>query len=140
MNSEFTIAVHTLVLLAHLPGRMATSDEIAMNVSTHSARIRKVMGCLRKAGYVKSKEGIGGGFILNCDPERVTLAEIFRLTSQGSLKPKWCSGDPSKPCLVSSNMESVMGNLFCDAEQYMHTFFEQHTIGSLLGKIKQKQS
>ena len=49
MNSEFTIAVHSLVLLAHLPDHMATSEEIAANVSTHSARIRKVMGFLAKS-------------------------------------------------------------------------------------------
>lgn len=59
MNSEFTIAVHSLVFLANLPDHMATSEEIATNVSTHSARIRKVMGFLRKAGYVTTKEGIG---------------------------------------------------------------------------------
>ena len=55
MNSEFTIAVHSLVFLAHLPDHMATSEEIAVNVSTHSARIRKVMGFLRKAGYVSNE-------------------------------------------------------------------------------------
>lgn len=136
MNSEFTIAVHSLVLLAHLPDHMATSEEIAGNVSTHSARIRKVMGFLRKAGYVRTKEGIGGGFILSCDPDQVTLAEIYRLTSQGSLKPNWCSGDESKPCMVSSNMEKVMDQLFGGAERHMETYFEQYTIGSILDKLK----
>jgi Rrf2 family protein len=139
VNSEFTIAVHSLVLLAHLSDHMATSEEIAKNVSTHSARIRKVMGCLRKAGYVKTKEGIGGGFLLNGDPNQITLAEIFRLTSKGSLKPNWCSGDPNKPCMVSSNMEIVMDQLFGEAERHMETYFEKQTIGGLLEKIKQSE-
>jgi Rrf2 family protein len=137
MKSEFTIAVHSLVLLAHLSDHMATSDYIAGNVSTHSARIRKVMGFLRNAGYVKTKEGIGGGYILNCDPDNVTLAEIYRLTSQGTLKPNWCSGDTNKPCMVSSNMEKEMDLIFGEAELHMETYFEKHTIGSLLEKIKQ---
>jgi DNA-binding IscR family transcriptional regulator len=42
MNSEFVIAVHSLVLLAYRPDGMATSDEIAANVCTHPARVRKV--------------------------------------------------------------------------------------------------
>jgi Rrf2 family protein len=135
MNSEFTIAVHSLVFLAHLSDRMATSEQIAVNVSTHSARIRKVMGFLRKAGYVRTKEGIGGGFILDCDPNKVTLAEIYRLTSQGSLKPNWCSGDTSKSCMISSNMEKVMDCMFGDAEMQMETYFEKHTIESVLRRV-----
>src|SRR4051812_26392665 len=98
MNSEFTIAVHSLVLLAYIPGNMASSDYIASNVTTHPARVRKIMGFLRKQGYVTSKEGIGGGFILNCDPVQITLGEIYRLTAFGSLKPNWCSGDPNTEC------------------------------------------
>ncbi|MGG1515773.1 Rrf2 family transcriptional regulator [Paenibacillus oryzisoli] len=136
MNSEFTIAVHSLVLLAHLPDHMATSEEIAANVSTHSARIRKVMGFLRKAGYVSTKEGIGGGFILSCKPEDVTLGEIYRLTCQGTLKPNWCSGDASKPCVVSSKMDKLMGKVFCDAEKQMEQYFDRLTIGGMLDQLK----
>ncbi len=136
MNSEFTIAVHSLVFLAHLPDHMATSEEIAVNVSTHSARIRKVMGFLRKAGYVSTKEGIGGGFILSCNPNEVTLGEIYRLTCQGSLKPSWCSGDENKPCVISSKMDILMGKVFIDAEKQMEIYFDGHTIGSMLEQIR----
>jgi Rrf2 family protein len=135
MNSEFTIAVHSLVFLANRTDNMATSEQIACNVATHSARIRKVMGFLRKAGYVRTKEGIGGGFILDCDPEKVTLAEIYRLTSQGSLKPNWCSGDENQSCMIASNMEKVMDCIFGDAERQMETYFEKHTIGSVRRQI-----
>jgi Rrf2 family protein len=135
VNSEFTIAVHSLVFLAHRTDNMATSEQIACNVATHSARIRKVMGFLRKAGYVRTKEGIGGGFILDCDPEKVTLAEIYRLTSQGSLKPNWCSGDQSQSCMIASQMEKVMDAIFGDAEKQMEHYFEQHTIGSVLRQL-----
>ncbi|MFC5447261.1 RrF2 family transcriptional regulator [Paenibacillus aestuarii] len=135
MNSEFTIAVHSLVLLTHLPDHMATSEEIAANVSTHSARIRKVMGFLRKAGYVSTKEGIGGGFILSCNPDEVTLGEIYRLTCHGSLKPSWCSGDENESCMVASKMDRVMATVFTEAEKQMEKYFDQHTIGSMLRRI-----
>ncbi|MBD0381687.1 RrF2 family transcriptional regulator [Paenibacillus sedimenti] len=135
MNSEFTIAVHSLVFLAHLPDHMATSEEIATNVSTHSARIRKVMGFLRKAGYVSTKEGIGGGFILSCNPDQVTLGEIYRLTCHGSLKPSWCTGDENKSCMISSKMDRLMGVMFSNAEKQMEMYFDQHTIGSMLRQL-----
>ncbi|WP_248929799.1 RrF2 family transcriptional regulator [Paenibacillus hamazuiensis] len=136
MNSEFTIAVHSLVLLAYKPDHMATSDYIAHNVCTHPARVRKVMGCLRKAGYVAAKEGIGGGFILNCDPAQVTLAEIYRLTSIGSIKPGWCSGDEEADCMVAGNMAAVMDDIYQEAEQQMIRFLERFTVSDVLDRVR----
>lgn len=112
MNSEFTVAVHSLVLLAYLPDHMASSETIARNVSTNPTRIRKIMSSLRKHGFVKTKEGIGGGYILNCEPNEVTLAQIYRALSGGTLKPHWCSGNPEEDCLVSANIQVVMDHFF----------------------------
>ena len=139
MNSEFTIAVHSLVLLAYIPGNMASSDYIASNVTTHPARVRKIMGFLRKQGYIVSKEGIGGGFSLNCDPTTVTLGEIYRLTALGTLKPNWCSGDPNTDCHISSNIEEVMADVFCESEKHLEQYLENLTINDVLNKVKKAQ-
>jgi len=139
MNSEFTIAVHSLVFLAYTPDHMATSERIACNVATHPARLRKVMGCLRNCGYVSTKEGLGGGYILDCDPERVTLAEIYRAMCPGSLKPSWSSGNPEEKCMVAGNMQCVMDRIFADAERHLETYFEGLTIADVLRSIRSKQ-
>lgn len=140
VNSEFTIAVHSLALLAHIPGHMASSELIAQNVCTNPARIRKIMGILRKNGFVKTKEGVGGGYILACDPDAVTLAEIYHSMSKGTLKPHWCSGDPKEACLVSANIHNVMDQIFTEAELYYTKYLEQLTIQSVLDKIRQSTS
>lgn len=137
MNSEFTIAVHSLALLAYLPDRMASSELIASNVSTNPARIRKIMSCLRKRGFIQTKEGIGGGYILHSDPQKITLGEIYRAVSCGSLKPNWCTGDPEQPCPVSSNTQHVMDEIFQGAELHLEKYLDQITIQSVLDKIKQ---
>lgn len=137
MNSEFTIAVHSLVFLAHLPGHMASSELIATNVATNPARIRKIMGCLRKKGFVKTKEGVGGGYILDCDPQEVTLAQIYRTVSSKMLQPHWCTGNPEETCPISSNTQEVMNQIFNEAEIYFEKYLDQITIHSVLQKIKQ---
>jgi Rrf2 family protein len=139
VNSQFTIAVHSLALLAYKPDHMATSDMIAHNVCTHPARVRKVMAMLRKQGYVDAKEGIGGGFILNCDPSKVTLGEIYLLTSLGSVKPSWCSGDVEQDCMIACNMASVMDSIFSAAERQMIEYFNQWTIYDVLAHVNQEQ-
>jgi Rrf2 family protein len=136
MNSEFTVAVHSLVLLAYLPEHMASSETIARNVSTNPTRIRKIMSILRKHGFVSTKEGIGGGYILNCEPQQVTLAEVYRAFGGGALKPHWCSGNPDEECLVSANIEGVMDHFFHEAEQYYVSYLEQNTIQTVLERIR----
>lgn len=136
MNSEFIIAVHSLVLLAHKPDGMASSEEIAANVCTHPARVRKVLGFLRKNGYVTTREGSGGGYRLCIDPSDMTLADIYRTMAAGAIKPNWCSGNPDMDCMVGSNMQEVMNDVFCGAERQLESYFQGITIGQMLSRIK----
>lgn len=140
MNSEFTIAVHSLVLLAYKPDHMATSEEIARNVCTHPARVRKVMSSLRKSGYVEAKEGTGGGFMLSSRPEEVTLADLYMETSYGSIKPTWCSGDDSQECMVAGNMAAVMGSVFSEAEAHLIDYLRQITVSGMLERVRAAQA
>ncbi|MDF2721075.1 MAG: transcriptional regulator [Paenibacillus sp.] len=135
MNSEFTIAVHSLILLAYLPEHRASSDTIACNVSTNPARIRKIMGLLREHGLVTTKEGIGGGYLLSCDPAKTTLARIFRAVSCEALQSQWNSGDPQHSCLVAANMHKVMSGIFRDAAACYVQHLEQLTIQSVLDQM-----
>lgn len=135
MNSEFIIAVHSLVLLAYRPDGMASSEEIATNVCTNPVRVRKVMSCLRKTGFVDTREGSGGGYRLSRQPDSVTLADIYRALASGSLAPSWCSGNPEQDCVVSSNMGEVMNAVFCGADRQLELYFETITIGQMLSRL-----
>jgi Rrf2 family protein len=142
MTSEFNIAVHSLVLLANLPDRMATSEKIATNICTHPTRVRKVLALLRKHKYITAKEGAGGGFLLSCDPDKVTLAELYHLTSKGTLKPSWKSGNPESPCgcQVTINIGSVMDSIYEEAERSFEKCLENLTISSVLQKVKEAKA
>ncbi|SDJ10748.1 Transcriptional regulator [Natribacillus halophilus] len=88
MKSEFSLAVLSLAMLADAPGRITTSDVIAGSAGVHPVRIRKVLAELKKHGFIDSKEGSGGGFILKEDPDHISLDEMYRLTAMETLKPK----------------------------------------------------
>ncbi len=136
MNSEFVIAVHGLTLLAHRSDGMASSEEIATNVCTNPVRVRKVMSCLRKSGFIETREGSGGGYKLVAKPENVTLADVYRALAAGSLAPSWCSGDPEMDCVVGSNMGDVMNDVFCGADRHLEMYFESITIARMLTQIE----
>ncbi|RKN78211.1 Rrf2 family transcriptional regulator [Paenibacillus ginsengarvi] len=136
MNSDFIIAVHSLTFLAHVEERLATSDHIATSVSVHPVRVRKVLSLLRKHGYIRSKEGAKGGFELIRSPEGVTLDELYRLTAEGSIKPKW--PNPNPQCLIGAHIESSMDSIFTGAEQQMERYFGGYTIADVLDIVQQQ--
>ncbi|SFI89018.1 RrF2 family transcriptional regulator [Thermoflavimicrobium dichotomicum] len=135
MNSEFNIAVHSLVFLAYLPTHMASSDLLASNVCTNPVRIRRVMNLLKKNGLIQVQKGTGGGYILNCDPKEVTLGQIYRITSSGSLVSDWRSGDPNMECRIASQIGDVMSQIYEGAEISYVNYLSQFTIQDILDKL-----
>jgi Rrf2 family protein len=135
LNSEFNIAVHSLVFLANLPDHMASSDLLASNVCTNPVRIRRVMNLLKKNGLVRVQKGTGGGYILDCEPEEITLGQIYRITSSGSLVSDWRSGDPNMDCRIASQIGDVMNQIYEGAESSFERFLDQFTIRDILDKL-----
>lgn len=135
MNSEFTIAVHCLVILANAPDRLWNSESLSRKVHTHPARVRKIMSTLRRSCLVTTKEGIGGGYRMNCDPSQCSLAMVYQATSCQALKLNWCSGG----CEARAGGEEVqrlMNRVFSDAEQLLADYLQQWTIDALVKQVK----
>ncbi|WP_174727833.1 RrF2 family transcriptional regulator [Mesobacillus harenae] len=137
MNSDFTLAIHSLTLLALQPDRMSTSDAISESAGVHPVRIRKVLSLLKRSGIIKSKEGNGGGFIFALDPGEVSLWEIYKVTSEGTLQPK-CPVSNEK-CIVGANMHRVLFLIFLGAENHLGEYLKGYTIKEMADLIKQGQ-
>ncbi|TGA97776.1 transcriptional regulator [Sporolactobacillus shoreae] len=136
MNSEFTIAVHCLIILASAPDQIWNSESLSGKVHTHPARVRKIMSLLRNNDLVATKEGLGGGYRLSCDPADCTLARIYRITSCSALKLNWCSD--SKKCGQDQDMvgiQLVLDQAFSIGERMLENYLEQWTIDLLFKEM-----
>ncbi|WP_129691950.1 RrF2 family transcriptional regulator [Gottfriedia acidiceleris] len=137
MNSDFTLAIHSLTYLALQPDRMSTSDEISESACVHPVRIRKVLSLLKKHGFIKSKEGTGGGFIFALDLNEVNLWDIYMITSEGALQPK-CP-ESNEKCVVGANMQNVLFNIFIGAEEHLGGYLKQYTIKDIVYHINSEK-
>lgn len=135
MNSEFPAAVHVLVYLAHAPSRAANSEELAANVGINPARVRKTMGCLREKGWVRTREGMGGGYFLAVDPTNIRLSDVYRASCRDALRPKKGTGSPGSDCVVASGISDAMSSYFDEAERCYLDYFDGVTIQNVLNRI-----
>ncbi|HOF93938.1 MAG TPA: Rrf2 family transcriptional regulator [Clostridia bacterium] len=112
MLSEFSIAVHALVYLNRM--RTASSEQIAKNVCTNPARIRKVMTKLCAFGLVGAKQGQKGGYFMVLQPECITLDLVADAIGFDPIVQSWRSGDLDLDCVIASGMAQVMDALYAE--------------------------
>ena len=136
VSSEFAIALHSMLLLAHDTSKRRTSAELAKDLSVHSVRIRRMLGTLKKAGLIISKVGKKGGFIAGIDPAKISLDQIYRLTSKASLKPK-CHAC-QKTCNIGANIENIINEIFNKADMDLLEFLNIITLDALLKRLQKK--
>jgi DNA-binding IscR family transcriptional regulator len=73
------------------------------------------MAGLRDAGYVRSDKGRGGGWIIACDLERVSLLDVHRAV--GGPKIFAIGNENSNPdCAVEQVVNAAVGDALRDAE------------------------
>jgi Rrf2 family protein len=77
-------------------GKVVPITDISRRQDIPLPFLEQIMLILKKAGYVQSRTGKGGGFYLAKRPEDITLGEIVRLI-EGPIEPIACGvkGQPS---------------------------------------------
>ena len=126
MTSDFCIAVHAVVYLDH-KGCSLSSEQLADNICTNAARVRKVMAKLKAAGLIETKEGIEGGYSFTGTASGTTLAVIACALDVRFAEMNWFSGDPDKDCLVSSGMAGAMESLTAELDSSCMKTLEKKT-------------
>lgn len=134
MTGEFAIGVHALVFLNHKKG-VRSSEEIAVNVCTNPARVRKVLARLKKAGLVQTKEGIDGGYMFNLDSSQVTLSMVADALDAVIVTAAWKSGSSDMECLIASGMADIMDGIYASLDQCCKEKLKKITIADIDRKI-----
>jgi Rrf2 family protein len=91
------------------PGQPALVADIAAANSIPKKFLDAILGELRTAGFVHSKKGRGGGYVLARAPDTIRVGDIVRALD-GMLAPIGCASkafyrrcedcDPTRPCGV----------------------------------------
>lgn len=118
MNGLFCVAVHALIYLDKR-SCILSSEELAANICTNPARVRKVMSKLKKAGLVATKAGTEGGYYPLVPADKLFLAQIAEALEVRFVEPAWHSGrGVDCDCMVASGMAGVMDGVFDDLNKH----------------------
>ncbi len=83
-------AEYACLALAHLAGRYDQGwvriEEISVLQDIPQKFLEQILLILKRAGYLKSRRGSNGGYMLSKPPDKISVAEIVRLIS-GPIAP-----------------------------------------------------
>lgn len=130
MNSAFCVAVHALIYLHHRR-ELVSSEELARNICTNPARVRKVMAGLKKAGLVETQAGSEGGYRFAGEPETITLDRVAEAVDARFVAAHWRSGSVDQPCLVASGMANVMDGLLGELDSQCRAYLSTVTLAEI---------
>ena len=84
-----------------------TLKSVAARQGLSENYLEQIIATLKKAGFVKSVRGAGGGYSLNCDPADISVANVLRAL-EGPLYPVECLSDDDKTACGSVDCDSCV--------------------------------
>lgn len=113
-NSQLSDVLHVLLHMAEGDGP-ATSEALAAAMQTNPVVLRRLMGGLREAGFVASAKGHGGGWVLSCPLDRITLRDVHEALGAPAFVSLGFREDRPQ-CLVAQAVNDALGAAVQDAE------------------------
>jgi Rrf2 family protein len=136
-NSQFSMAIHVLAMLAGSRDENMKSDCIAASVNTNPVVIRRLLSQLNHADLVVSQTGSHGGTRLARCPKEIKLSEIYKAVSCGEVFALHPNG-PNKDCPVGRNIEAVLCNLQKEIEKGVEQRLAGYTLQNVFEMVEQK--
>lgn len=131
LSSKCEYACLALLHLArYCDGRLLKIQEIADAQKIPKKFLEQILIVLKQRGYVKSKQGINGGYRLAQKPAAISLAEVIRLMD-GALAPV----DSVSQYFYESTpieREASLIKVFRDIRDYIATTLEKTTFQDLV--------
>ncbi len=139
ISSRFTVAVHVLSLIAmEKNSAQCTSEWIAESVNTNPVVIRRVMGKLKKAGFIEIRRGTGGAILLK-NLDELTLLDIYRaveVVEEGKLFH--VHENPNPNCPVGSNIQAVLEIILMSAQDAMESILKKVSMNDIVTGLAKK--
>jgi DNA-binding IscR family transcriptional regulator len=128
-NSQLSDVLHVLLHMAEGDGP-STSEALAAAMQTNPVVLRRLMGGLREAGFVASAKGHGGGWVLSCDLNRITLGDVYlALGAPPLVSLSFREDHPT--CLVAQAVNDALAGAAQEAEALLLKRFGAVTLAAL---------
>ena len=132
ITSKFTVAVHILTCIDIFGGQMrVTSDFLSGSTGVNAVIVRNVLGQLRNAGIVETRQGSGGAHLAKALDE-ITLYDIYK-DDEGLFH---FHENPNADCPVGRNIHKAMDDRLQTAQSALENELKKTTLAEIVADTK----
>jgi Rrf2 family protein len=128
LTEAASLAIHSMVLIAKSDLHVNV-NVLAQEIGASRNHLAKVLQLMVKQNYLRSVRGPSGGFVLNIDPARISLLDIYEAI-EGKIDIADCPLDrricPYNKCL--------MGGMIKDITNQFKEYFGTQTLAKFLSE------
>lgn len=137
ITSKFTAAVHILACIDIFDGQMrVTSDFLSGSTGVNAVIVRNVLGQLRNAGIVETRQGSGGAHLAKALDE-VTLYDIYKavecIDDEGLFH---FHENPNVECPVGRNIHKAMDDRLAAAQTALENELKRTTLAQVVADTR----
>jgi DNA-binding IscR family transcriptional regulator len=133
IDSRLSRVLHVLLHMTRQTGPLS-SAQIATMLQTNPTVVRRMMKGLREGGYVRARQGPGGGWTIECDLHTTTLLDLYDALGQPTLFA--IGGDPSSHgCAVAQAVDAALGEVLEQARQLIRDQMQAISLADLAGRF-----
>ncbi len=136
-SSRFSIAIHTLALLAREEEKPLKSEFIACLVKTNPVVIRRILSDLASANLVVSQAGAAGGTRLALKPNEIKLSEIYRAVADGQVFALHRK-TPDSHCDIGRSIQAVLSSIQENLDAAIEESLGKISLAKVLQMIEQE--
>ncbi|MHB1711446.1 MAG: RrF2 family transcriptional regulator [Acidimicrobiales bacterium] len=122
-------ALLSLALHADRDGPTAVRD-IAERTGLPQPYLEQILLALKGAGLVRSKRGVGGGYVLARSPEDITLSQIVSAVDGPIVAGDF--GLPHEDGACDHEGQCILLDVWADVGAHMRTFLDSFTLGDMV--------
>ena len=127
-----------LSLALHSETSPTSVREIAERTVLPQPYLEQILLALKGAGLVRSKRGVGGGYVLARDPDDIKLSEIIRAVDGPITAGDF--GQPHTDGACDHEGQCVLLAIWGAAGSHMRTFLDSFSLADIAGMSQGRQS
>ena len=133
-DSQFTVAIHTLILVEYYRDESITSDLVARSIGCNPVIVRNVFTKLSKAGILNP--GMGRKKTeLAVPADRITLRDVFAATQSLHVEHMFGMYAPNSQCPVGPDIHRILTDRLENARDSILKELESTTIADMVSDI-----
>jgi Rrf2 family iron-sulfur cluster assembly transcriptional regulator len=126
-------ALLSLALHSETGGPTAVRD-IAERTGLPQPYLEQILLALKGAGLVRSKRGVGGGYVLARDPSEITLGQIVSAVDGPIVAGDF--GEPHQNGACDHEGQCILLAVWADVGHHMRSHLDSFTLGDMVTRAR----